>query len=74
MIRSIKHFEEISTEVFERIIGKFFRDPTNFASFTGGITEELHKLGRLIIQETLEEMDQMLRDSGRRKRNWVVEN
>ena len=74
MIKSIKHFEEISTEVFERIIGKFFRDPTNFASFTGGITEELHKLGRLIIQETLEEMDQMLRDSGRRKRNWVVEN
>ena len=73
MIKSIKHFEEISTGVFEKIIGKFFRDPTDFASFTGEITEELHKLGRLIIQEALEEMDQMLRDSGKRKREWVIE-
>lgn len=60
MINSIKHFEEISTEVFKKVIGEFYRNPTDFASFTGGIVDELHKLGRLIIQETLEEMDQML--------------
>ena len=73
MVKSIQHFEEISTGVFEKVIGEFFRDPKDFASFTQGITEELHRIGRLLIQETLEEMDQMLRDSGKRKRDWVIE-
>ena len=73
MIKSIKHFEEISTGVFEKLISEFFRNPADFASFTMGITEELHKVGRLLIQETLEEMDQMLRDSGKRKQDWVIE-
>ncbi len=73
MIKSIKHFEEISTGVFEKVIGEFFRDPTDFASFTQGITEELHALGRSLVQETLEEMDQMIRNSAKRKQNWVIE-
>lgn len=73
MIKSIQHFEEISTGVFEKVIGEFFRNPTDFASFTNGITEELHKVGRLMIQEVLEEMDQMLRDSGKRRQGWVIE-
>ena len=73
MIKSVQHFEEISTGVFEKVIGEFFRNPTDFASFTAGITEELHKVGRLMIQEVLEEMDQMLRDSGKRKQGWVIE-
>lgn len=73
VIKSIKHFEEISTGIFEKVIGEFFRNPTDFASFTMGITEELHKVGRLLIQETLEEMDQMLRKSGKRKQDWVIE-
>ena len=73
MVKSIQHFEEISTGVFEKVISEFFRNPTDFASFTRGITEELHKVGRILIQEALEEMDQMLRDSGKRKLNWVIE-
>lgn len=73
MIKSIQHFEEISTRVFEKIIGNFYRNPTDFASFTKGITEELHNVGRILIKETLEEMDQMLRDSGKRKQDWVIE-
>ncbi len=74
MIKSIQHFEEISTGVFEKIIGEFFRNPKDFAAFTKGITEELHKIGRMMIQEVLEEMDQRLRDSGKRKQEWVIEN
>ena len=45
----------------------------DIASFTTGITEELHRIGQLLIQETLEEMDQMICGSGKRKQNWVVE-
>ena len=64
MAKSIQHFGEISTGVFEKIIDEFYRNPTDFASFTQGITDELHRIGRLMIRETLEEMDRMLRDSG----------
>lgn len=73
MTKSIQHFGEISTGVFEKIIDEFYRDPADFASFTQGVTDELHRIGRLIIKETLEDMDRMLRDSGKRKQNWVVE-
>ena len=73
MAKSIQHFGEISTGVFEKIIDEFYRNPTGFASFTQGITDELHRIGRLMIRETLEEMDRMLRDSGKRKQDWVIE-
>lgn len=74
MDKSIRHFQEISTKVFQKITEEFFKNPKDFASFTSGITDELHNLGRVMIQETLEEMDEMLRDSDARKRNWVIEN
>ena len=74
MDRSIRHFHEISTRVFQKITEEFFKNPKDFASFTSGITDELHNLGRVMIQETLEEMDEMLRESDARKRNWVIEN
>lgn len=73
MIKSIKHFGEVSTGVFEKLVGDFMRNPVDFASFTEGITEELHRIGQVLIQETLEEMNQMICDSGKRKQNWVVE-
>lgn len=37
------------------------------------MTEELHKLGLEMIRETLESMDEMLRKSPVRKKNWVIE-
>ena len=73
MIKSIQHFEEVSTGVFVKLIGEFMRNPMDIASFTTGITEELHRIGQLLIQEALEEMDQMICGSGKRKQNWVVE-
>ena len=73
MVKSIQHFNEISVGVFEKIITEFYKKPTDMASFVHGITRELHKLGVLLIQETLEEMDQMICDSGKRLFEWVVE-
>ena len=73
MVKSIQHFEEVSTGVFETIIRKFVDNPKDFASFTYGITEELHALGRTIIEETLEELDGMICKSGKRKHDWIIE-
>ena len=38
-----------------------------------GLTEELHNLELRMIQESLEEMNQMLRKSPKRLQHWVVE-
>ena len=73
MIKSIQHFEEISTGVFDKLIKDYMSNPTDFASFTTGISDELHRIGQILIQETLEEMDRILYNSGKRKQNWVVE-
>lgn len=73
MDKSIRHFQEISIRVFQNIIEEFFKDPKDFASFTRGITDELHSLGRFLIKETLEDMDERLRHSEERKRNWTIE-
>ena len=74
MNKSISHFEDISTKVFQKITEDFFKNPKDFASFISGITDDLHKIGRIMIKETLEEMDTNLRDNAVRKRNWVIEN
>lgn len=73
MIKSIKHFEEKSIPVFEKLEGDFYRNPTDVASFVTGLTEELHQLGLLFVKEVLETMNLMLKESGKRMQNWVVE-
>ena len=73
MIKSIKHFEEKSIPVFEKLEGDFYRNPTDVASFVTGLTEELHQLGLRMIKEVLENMNLMLKESGKRVQNWVVE-
>ena len=73
MINSIKHFEEKSIPVFEKLEGDFYRNPTDVASFVTGLTEELHQVGLLMVKEVLETMNLMLKESGKRVQNWVVE-
>ena len=73
MINSIKYFEEKSIPVFEKLEGDLYRNPTDVASFVTGLTEELHQMGLLMVREVLENMNLMLKESGKRVQNWVVE-
>lgn len=73
MDKSIQHFSDVSIGIFQKLQEKFYEDPTDMASFIYGISDELRALGVLMIQETLEEIDQQIRRSGKRKRSWVIE-
>ena len=73
MLNSIIYFEENCIKNFEELEDKFLREPTKFAEYIYGLTEELHRLGLIMIQEALEEMDQMLQKSGVRRKSWTVE-
>jgi hypothetical protein len=72
MIKSIQHFEKSGIKNLEKVVEKFLKNPTDMASFVYGIRDEVIHLGLSIIQETLEDCDQMLRDSGKRKASWVI--
>lgn len=73
MVKSIKHFAEESIKNFEKLEDIFFQNPEQIAEYVIGITEELHKVGLLMIKESLETMNQMLKESGKRQVSWVVE-
>jgi hypothetical protein len=73
VINSIKYFEENGIKNIEELEKIFYKNPTDLASYVMGITEELHKLGLMIIRESLMQMNQFLCDSPMRKKQWVVE-
>lgn len=72
MYNTIQHFEEIGIKKIEKIIEKFIKDPTDMASFVTGIREEVVSLGLSVIQETLEDMDNEIRSSNKRKEKWSI--
>ena len=72
MIKSIQQFEEAGTKKLEKIVENFIKDPKDMASFVYGVRDEVVALGLDIIKETLEDCNQMLRDSAKRKQCWEV--
>lgn len=73
MINSIRYFEKECIKKFEKLEDEFMKEPTKIAEYVLGVTEELHKLGLEMIKESLESMNQMLRESPIRLKNWVIE-
>lgn len=73
MINSIKYFEEKCINRFEKLEDEFIKNPLQMAEYIKGLTEELHTLGIQMIKDSLELMDGMLQNSGKRRQKWVVE-
>ena len=72
MINSIRYFEEECINRFEKLEDDFMKEPQKLAEYVLGLTEELQNLGLRMIQESLEEMNTMLRKSKKRLQHWVV--
>lgn len=73
MYNSIKYFEEECINRFEKLEDDFMKEPAKIAEYILGLTNELHNLGLKMIQESLENMNDMLRNSQKRVQHWVVE-
>lgn len=72
MVKSIQHFEEFGIINLENVVKNFLQNPKDMASFVCGIKEHVIKLGLDIIKETLENCDEMIRNSEKRKQNWQI--
>ena len=70
MINSIGYFEEKCINRFEKLEDNFMKEPLKLAEYVMGVTEELHNLALRMIQESLENMDEMIRKSQKRLQHW----
>ena len=72
MIKSIQQFEEVGSKKLTKVLEKFVKEPKKQAEFIYGVTDSVIQLGLDMIAETFESMDEELRKSGLRTRNWVI--
>ena len=67
MNNSILHFNEFGVKNLEKVMENFSEDMTKVAEMVKGVTENVVNLGLSIIAEELEEYDEWLRKSSKRK-------
>ena len=72
MYNSIQHFGEFGVKKIEAKIKSFVNEGKDLADLVFGLQEDLFEFGRNILQEVIEDMDQHLRTSGVRKKQWEI--
>lgn len=73
MQNSIHYFAEVCIQRFLEMQKELYQNPKDLAEFILNVESEVRNLGRVIVEETLEEMDQLICESEKRKRHWVIE-
>ena len=72
MNKSIQHFAEFRIKKLEEVRENFINNPKDMAAFIYGIRNEMISFAMDIVKETLENCNQCLRESGKRKQDWQV--
>lgn len=72
MYNSIQHFNEIGFKKIEKVIETFVAEKKDLADLVLGVQESLYELGRNIVAEVLEEMDEYVRNDGGRKKRYEI--
>jgi len=72
MYNSIQHFNEFGTRKIEETIRNFISEKKDLADLVLGLQASLFELGRNIITEVLEDMDEYLRKCEIRKKDWEI--
>lgn len=72
MYNSIQQFNEFGSRKIEETIKKFIAEKKDLGDLVLGLQESLHELGRNIIAEVLEDMDEHIRKSGERKKRYEI--
>lgn len=73
MINSIRNFIEKETYEIENVMRKFVEGELDLDAFGKELQEKTLQLARDILGETLEEMDETIRNSAKRQAAYVVE-
>lgn len=72
MSTSILHFLQDGIENLRKKEDAFFSNPTDIASYIKGIKEETDKLAQELFAESLEYIDNVIREDAHRKCKWYI--
>lgn len=72
MYTSLQHFNEFGAKKIEKVIKSFIEERKDIADLVYGIQGNLYELGRNIITEVLEDMDECLRKDRLRVKEWEI--
>jgi hypothetical protein len=72
MYNSIQHFNEFGLKKIEKVIETFVTEKKDLADLILGLQESLFELGRSIVAEVLEDMDEYIRSSAERKKRYEI--
>jgi hypothetical protein len=72
MYNSIQHFNEFGVKKIEEVVRNFVSEKKDLADLVLGLRESLFELGRNIVTEVLEDMDEYLRNCTVRKKDWEI--
>lgn len=72
MYNSIQQFNDLGVKKIEKRIKSFISESKDIADLILGLNEDLMHLGREIITEVLEDMDEYLKRDSIRKKNWEI--
>lgn len=72
MNKSMEKFINEGVKELEDSIGRFFAEPGKHGDFVLSIKRIVLQLGMDVIRETFEDMDEILRDSAKRRMHWTI--
>jgi hypothetical protein len=72
MYNSIQQFLDFGIENIRDSIKNFIEQQTDIANLILSLQNNIFEFGRNIVAEVMEEMDEHLRKSGRRKQHWEI--
>ena len=72
MLKSILQFLELEGNKFESTSEFFFENPKSFTDYIVKAKNEAFNMLTFVFAKEFEEMDDMIRRSGKRKKNWVI--
>ncbi len=72
MYNSIQQFNEFGLRKIEKVIETFVSEKKDIADLVLGLQESLYELGRSIVSEVLEDMDEHIRNSAERKKRYEI--
>jgi hypothetical protein len=72
LYNSIQYFNNFGVKKIEERIKCFLSEGKDIADLILGVNQDLMQLGRDIVTEVLEDMDEFLRNDGVRKNDWEI--
>ena len=68
----IQYFNEVCINELSQVSENLYKNPSQFAEYIDELKKTLNKLGVEFVKETLEIIDESIKNHAKRKMNWHI--